>query len=547
MGVGHPSRASQYGRVPSAADHLSRDQRRALGAVYTPAAEADLACRIALQRWGGDPASAVVCDPACGTGDFLAALVRVGGRPATLVGVDADAGALQRVPVPGVRLHHGDAIVSDPGRFAWGVHAPASYDLVLGNPPYVRHQSLADPFGHPGRYADRVAAAVQRIAPDLRLSRRADLAAAFLVLGVSLLREGGVLAFVTTSAWLDAVYGAPLGRHLLDAGLCELVERPAERTFAGADVNSLIVVVRRGDDGPVLLRQIGRPPRPIARAVLRETPKWGGSLLRAPAAASLLSRGVALGSICRVGSYLITGNDRFFYRTATDGIDPACLRPIVKSTRGEHRIALDGEPSRWLVSASDPVLLGAEGVRAVADGLPELSGVRRRRVWSSVEQEPAPVLCVRTARDRHLAYLNPQSWASGELYRLWPPDGVSPAALAAFLSSAVAGLQLEALGRAYGGGGGPLKVERADLVQLRLPGLERLRAASSDLERALEPLLRRPIGRVAEERARSDRAPLEHRCGSLLDLTQAETEAVRDAHAAAVAARVGRAARVLGS
>jgi hypothetical protein len=152
---------------------------------------------------------------------------------------------------------------------------------------------------------------------------------------------------------------------------------------------------------------------------------------------------------------------------------------------------------------------------------------------------------VRTARDRHLAYLNPQAWASGELYRLWPPDGVSPPALAAFLNSAVAGLQLEALGRAYGGGGGPLKVERVDLVQLRLPDVARLRAATSDLERALEPLLQRAIGTVPEEREQPDRASLEHLCGALLDLTEAETDAVRDAHAAAVAARLGRAARVL--
>ena len=250
-----------------------------------------------------------------------------------------------------------------------------------------------------------------------------------------------------------------------------------------------------------------------------------------------------LGSLCRAGSYLITGNDRFFYRTTTDGIDPSCLRPIVKSTRGEHRIALDGEPARWLVSASDPALLGAAGAQAVADGLPELSGVRSRRVWSAVEQEPAPVLCVRTARDRHLAYLNPQGWASGELYRLWPPDGVSPAALAAFLNSAVAGLQLEALGRAYGGGGGPLKVERADLVQLRAAApWRRLQAASGALDAALQPLLGRPIGTVPEEREQPDRAPLEHLCGELLGLTVLETEAVRDAHAAAVAARVGRAA-----
>jgi hypothetical protein len=197
------------------------------------------------------------------------------------------------------------------------------------------------------------------------------------------------------------------------------------------------------------------------------------------------------------------------------------------------------------VSAADPADLGAAGAQAVADGIPHLSGVRARRVWSQIEQEPAPVLAVRTARDRHLAYLNPHGWASGEFYRLWPPDGVEPAALAAFLQSAVAGLQLEALGRAYGGGGGPLKVERADLVQLRIPEPAQLHAAGEALGAALAPLVRRPVGTVAEERAAPDRTPLEHLCGRLFGLSPEQTEAVRDAHAAAVAARVGRARRVL--
>jgi methylase of polypeptide subunit release factors len=531
--------------VATAADHLSRSERRALGAVYTPAGEAELACELALARWKRDPAGAVVCDPACGAGDFLAAFVRCAGAPVRMVGVDADRGALARVQVPGAELHHGDALVTDPGTFAWGVHAPARYDLVVGNPPYVRHQSLTDPLGRSGRYADRVAAAVAALAPGLRLSRRADLAAAFLVLGASLLARNGVLAFVTTSAWLDAAYGAPLGRHLLDAGLVELVERPAERTFAAADVNSLIVVVRRGADGDVVLRQLGRPDRRVPRHALAAAPKWGGPLLRAPAAAPLLARGVPLGSACRVGSYLITGCDAFFYRSAADGIDPACLRPVVKSTRGRHHILLDEQPGRWLVSAADPARLGAEAEAAVAAGIPELSGVRARRVWSAIEQEPAPVLAVRTARDRHLTYLNPHGFASGEFYRLWPPDGVAPAALAAFLQSAVAGLQLEALGRAYGGGGGPLKVERADLVQLRIPTADQLRGAADALVGALAPLLRRPVGTVPEERGRTDRDALEHLCGRLFGLSEDETEAVRDAHAAAVAARVGRAQRVL--
>lgn len=493
-----------------------------------------LACDRAVAHLARPLPACAVLDPACGDGAFLRA-IRARARPGLLEGVDADPVAVRaaRAAVPDAVVHHDDALTRA---------FPRRYDLVLGNPPYVRHQQLHDPLGRPGPYAERVAAAVTRIAPDIRLARRADLAAAFLLLGVSLLADDGVLAFVTTSAWLDAAYGAPLGRWLVDHGLIELVERPSERTFAGAAVNSLIVVARRGEAGPVTLRQLGRSVRSIGRAELRATPKWGGRLLRAPAAASLLSGGVALGDACRVGSYLITGCDRFFYRRTADGIDPACLRPAVKSTRGEGRIVLSGPPRRLLVTAADPRLLGSEAARAEADGLPGLSGVRGRRVWSAIEQEPGAVLCVRTQRDRHIAYLNPEGWASGEFYRVWPPAGVSAAALAAFLNSSVAGLQLEALGRAYGGGGGPLKVERADLVQLRLPAAARLREAAADLEAALAPLVRREIGSVAEERGLPDRAALELLCATLAG---ADADAVRDAHVAAVTARVRRARRVL--
>jgi hypothetical protein len=475
-----------------------------------------------------------VLDPACGDGAFLRGVAALG-HPALLDGVDADPSAVwaARAAVPEARIEHDDALTR---RFE------QRYDLVVGNPPYVRHQALRDPLGRDGRYADRVAAAVARVAPGLHLGGRADLACAFLALGVSLLADDGVLAFVTTSAWLDTAYGEPLGRWLLDQGLAELCERPSERTFATADVNSLVVVVHRGELGPVTVRQVGAGIRRVPRDDLRRASKWGGRLLRVPAADALRETGTSLGDVCRVGSYLITGCDRFFYREAAGTLDPAVLRPAVKSTRGLHRIALEGRPPRLLVSAADPSALGAEGDTAVADGVPGLSGVRPRRIWSLVEQEPAPVLCVRTARDRHIAYLNPEAWASGEFYRVWPPEGISPRALVAVLNSAVCGLQLEALGRAYGGGGGPLKIERADLIQLRIPQLDALRDAAPRLEAALEPLLERPIGTVREERSRRDRDLLEQICAELFGV---DAGWARDAHVAAVEARVRRARTVL--
>jgi methylase of polypeptide subunit release factors len=555
---------------PASAPAADRATRRRLGAVYTPPAEVALACERALDAWlAGRPraalATASVCDPACGAGAFLAGYRACAGvEPAVLVGVDADPAALRAAATvaPRAALHAGDALATDGSPFAWGRDAPARYDLVLGNPPYVRHQDLRDPLGRPGPYGARVHAAVARLAPGLVLSRRADLSAAFLALGVALLAPGGVLAMVTGSAWLDAAYGEPLARFLLEAGLVEVVERTDARTFADADVNSLIVIVRRDARGDVALRQVGAAPRVrrVPRAALQRERKWGGRLLRArPALAAVraaLERrgGGRLGELAAVGSYLVTGADRFFYldRAAAEalGLDPAALRDVVKSTRGEERILLAGRTPRVLVSVTEPdrfagTPTGEYLARGVADGVPTRSGVLARRPWCAIRQEPAPVLAVRTMRDRHIAYLNPDGHASGELYRLTPPPGLSPAALAALLCSSVAGVQLEALGRAYGGGGGPLKVERADLVELVLPPLDALREAAPDLQGVLAPLLARPLGSVAAERGRADREALERLCGELAGLAPAAVEALRDDHVATVEARLARARRVL--
>jgi hypothetical protein len=367
---------------------------------------------------------------------------------------------------------------------------------------------------------------------------------------------------VTGSAWLDAAYGEPLGRYLVAAGLVELVERSDARTFVDADVNSLIVVVRRGAVGDVELRQVGASPRVrrVSRAALAAERKWGGRLLRARPAldavrAALADRhGRRLGDVARVGSYLVTGADRFFYlergAAAALGLDPAVLRPVVKSTRGEERILVAERTPRVLLSCHEPerfagTATGDYLARGIADGVPWRSGVVARRPWCAIRQEPAPVLAVRTMRDRHLAYLNPHGHASGELYRLSPPPELPPRALAAFLCSSVAGLQLEALGRAYGGGGGPLKVERADLVELVLPPLDALREAATELEASLGPLLARPLGTVAAERGLPDREALERLCGELAGLRPGAVEALRDDHVATVGARLARARRVL--
>jgi hypothetical protein len=92
----------------------------------------------------------------------------------------------------------------DPERptFLWHLHfgevfAKGGFDIVVANPPYVRHETISG------------------IAPLLRerfkvAASRADLLIFFYEQSVNLLRDGGTLTFITSNKYYRAAYGAKL-------------------------------------------------------------------------------------------------------------------------------------------------------------------------------------------------------------------------------------------------------------------------------------------------------------------------------------------------
>ncbi|MCO5062496.1 MAG: Eco57I restriction-modification methylase domain-containing protein [Kiritimatiellae bacterium] len=82
-------------------------------------------------------------------------------------------------------------------------YAKGGFDVVIANPPYVRHETISD------------------ITPVLRQrftvgASRADLLVFFYEQGVRLLRQGGVLTLITSNKYYRAAYGAKLRPFLKD-------------------------------------------------------------------------------------------------------------------------------------------------------------------------------------------------------------------------------------------------------------------------------------------------------------------------------------------
>ncbi|MCA3255904.1 MAG: N-6 DNA methylase, partial [Alphaproteobacteria bacterium] len=130
-------------------------------------------------------------------------------------------------------------ILGDPD--AGGV-GEGGFDIVLGNPPYVRMELL------------------KPIKPYLEkryevVSDRADLYAYFFELGVRLLKPGGRLGYISSSTFFRTGSGAPLRRFLGDkAALEAVVDFGDLQIFEGVTTYPAILTLRKGTGGEANLR-----------------------------------------------------------------------------------------------------------------------------------------------------------------------------------------------------------------------------------------------------------------------------------------------------
>lgn len=136
----------------------------------------------------------------------------------------------------------GNSIVADSNvadtAFDWQAEFPqifadGGFDVVLGNPPYVRQELLSP------------------IKPYLQANYEsyngvADLYTYFYELGLKILKPGGVLSYIVTNKWLRSGYGEPLRKFFASQGLLEqIIDFGHAPIFEEADTFPCIVAVRK--------------------------------------------------------------------------------------------------------------------------------------------------------------------------------------------------------------------------------------------------------------------------------------------------------------
>lgn len=126
------------------------------------------------------------------------------------------------------------------------------FDIIIGNPPYVRQEEIEDPTGKvkdKKEYKKYLQEMVRLDFPDAfppkkKIDGKSDLYTYFYIRGLRLLNENGVHTFICSNSWLDVGYGVWLQEFLLNHSPIEfIIDNHAKRSFEAADVNTIISIM----------------------------------------------------------------------------------------------------------------------------------------------------------------------------------------------------------------------------------------------------------------------------------------------------------------
>ena len=235
------------------------NKTKTLGRVYTPEWLIAQMCREA-----GALDNKLICDPACGTGNFLTYLQKVA-PTAQLFGFDIEKPAVRACRArlrtragPAAKVYSKNSLFR-PEMEPWF----KKFDIVIGNPPYIKIQNMSRELLTHWPLANHGAT---------------DTYIAFIELGLELLKPEGSLIYITPNSYLHSLAGKKLRAYLHEHKLlAKIIDFEDYQVFPGVTTYPVITVLRKQPNHQItVIKHNGPAPTAaysIAAARLAD-PQW---------------------------------------------------------------------------------------------------------------------------------------------------------------------------------------------------------------------------------------------------------------------------------
>ena len=409
------------------------------------------------------------------------------------------------------------------------------FSVIVGNPPYVRHELLGVEAKRamaelpeelaPSEHGGGGGARQLTLAPGgsshpprsaLRIPRKSDLSAYFYYHSLCRLRRGGRLGFISADNWLRAAYGRPLRLALLSNAEITALVSPRFKVFPDADVNTVIALLARC------------PPDPDGRVAFANAPSGPGLAgdeldVAARVLPSDLGGGdwsprfdrpmpdpefptTDLGSAGLLRRGITTGRNDFFVLPSGSAwarrLPPAYLRPVVGG--GLPPRLEEGKAARYVLCVEgdrDGLARTARGRLAIeyieygeamtvapkkggGSGLarlPELPTLAGRSPWYSLPIPPPPPIFIGRIIDRSVRVHEnapagggrEKAYVALDTHLCFTPHATEhTGAFLAYFASSYFALDMEKSAAPLGGGG--LRIDNRVLARARVPAFGRL-------------------------------------------------------------------------
>lgn len=274
-------------------------------------------------------------DPAIGTGSFYSALLEtIGNRPVvTAKGYEID----PHYSEPARKLWDGHGLHIELADFTQAKPPSSGFNLLICNPPYVRHHHL-------DVNEKRRLQIESKIATGIKLSGLAGLYCHFLALAHRWMSEGGIAGWLIPSEFMDVNYGRELKHYLLEDVMLIRIHRfdPNNVQFDDALVSSAVVWLKKAKPsvGHVVeftyggTHTVPAMSRSITVGDLTNEAKWTRfpkQEVRAAVATPILS------DLFDIKRGIATGCNEFFILSRKKvqelSLPMECFRPILPSPR----------------------------------------------------------------------------------------------------------------------------------------------------------------------------------------------------------------------